>query len=146
LTQLDEQQTTGSNHRTTWPGLFLAVVAIAMAALTLTGEFVPPWGVGTAFRFLLSAAGIGGSILLIIRNPAWKPFLLIWAILQTVHLAVDVSGNLFSQGLHLGMNWSQYEAVNGTITSYFAYGFNLVGPILFCMLLLIMKKGWYPED
>ncbi len=123
-------------------GMFLAILVIVCCALggPLAG-LSEPRGVGTATRALLSAVGMAGGILLILRKPIWFPLLVIWAVLQIPVVIVDPSGPLTNQAFHLGVIQSRSSSVNGTVVEASGFGFNLAG-LIFLIWAVVVNRRW----
>jgi hypothetical protein len=112
------------------PGIVLAILALVICGLSLSGTVFPPYGLADLTRTALSALGVWGAVMFFRKNPVWFTLLGIWATAQFVVLIVDGTGSLTSQSVYLGMTWTEQTTVNGKITSMSGYGFNLVGAIL----------------
>ena len=123
-------------------GMCLAILVIVCCALgSPVGALGEQRGVGTASRALLSAVGMVGAILLILRKPLWFPLLALWAVLQIPVVIVDPSGPLTNQGFHLGVVRSVSRSVNGVVVEASGFGFNLAG-LIFLIWVVVVNRRW----
>jgi len=123
-------------------GMCLAILVIVCCALGgLFGALSEPRGTGTMSRALLSAVGMAGAILLILRKPLWFPLLALWAVLQIPVVIVDPSGPLTNQAFHLGVFRTVSRSVNGVVVETSGSGFNLAG-LIFLIWVVVVNRRW----